>query len=49
MQYCRKCGKELEDDARFCQQCGTAVRGTYWEDVNVAADDLIGKVKELIR
>jgi hypothetical protein len=49
MQYCRKCGKELEDDARFCQQCGTAVRGTYWEDVNVAADDLLGKVKELIK
>ena len=48
MQYCRKCGKELEDDARFCQQCGTAVRGTYWEDINVAAD-LLSKVKELIR
>ena len=49
MQYCRKCGKELEDDVRFCPQCGTAVRGTYWEDINVAADDLLGKVKELIR
>lgn len=49
MQYCRKCGKELEDDARYCQQCGTAVRGTYWEDFNVAADDLLGKVKELIQ
>ena len=49
MQYCRKCGKELEDDARFCPQCGTAIRGTYWEDINVAADDLLGKVKELIR
>jgi len=49
MQYCRKCGKQLEDDARYCPQCGTAVRGTYWEDINVAADDLLGKVKELIR
>jgi hypothetical protein len=49
MQYCRKCGKELEDDARFCQQCGTSVRGTHWEDINVAADDLLGKVKEIIR
>ncbi len=49
MQYCRKCGKELEDDAKYCPQCGTAVRGTYWEDINVAADDLIGQVKELIR
>jgi hypothetical protein len=49
MIYCRKCGKELEDDARFCPQCGTAVRGTYWEDINVAADDLLRKVKELIK
>jgi RNA polymerase subunit RPABC4/transcription elongation factor Spt4 len=49
MQYCRKCGKELEDDARFCQQCGTGVRGTQWEDINVAADDLLSKVKELIK
>ena len=49
MQYCRKCGKELENDARYCHQCGTAVRGTYFEDINVAADDLLGKVKELIQ
>jgi RNA polymerase subunit RPABC4/transcription elongation factor Spt4 len=49
MQYCRKCGKELQDDARFCQQCGTAIRGTHWEDINVAADDLLSKIKELIK
>jgi RNA polymerase subunit RPABC4/transcription elongation factor Spt4 len=49
MQYCRKCGKELEDDARYCPQCGTTVRGTQWEDINVAADDLLSKVKELIK
>ena len=49
MQYCRKCGKELEDDARYCAQCGTGVRGTQWEDINVAADDLLAKVKQLIR
>lgn len=49
MQYCRKCGKELEDDARYCAQCGTGVRGTQWEDINVAADDLLGKVKQLIK
>ncbi len=49
MQYCRKCGNELEDSARFCPKCGTAVRGTYWEDINVAADDLLSKVKELIK
>lgn len=49
MQYCRKCGKELEDDARYCAQCGTGVRGTQWEDINVAADDLLARVKQLIK
>lgn len=49
MQYCRKCGKELEDDARYCPQCGTGVRGTQWEDINVAADDLLSRVKQLIK
>ena len=49
MQYCRKCGKELQDDVRYCPQCGTAIRGTYFEDINVAADDLLSKVKELIK
>ena len=49
MQYCRKCGKELEDDARYCPQCGTGIRGTQWEDINVAADDLLSRVKQLIK
>ena len=22
VQYCRKCGKELADDAEFCEGCG---------------------------
>ena len=25
--YCKKCGKEMEDDAKFCKFCGTAVEG----------------------
>jgi hypothetical protein len=25
MSYCRKCGAKLDDDARFCRVCGTAV------------------------
>jgi RNA polymerase subunit RPABC4/transcription elongation factor Spt4 len=48
MPYCRKCGKELSEDAKYCPNCGTDVKGTYWEEVNVAADDLIGRVKSLI-
>ena len=49
MQYCRRCGKELEKDARYCAQCGTGVRGTQWEDINVAAEDLLSRVKQLIK
>ena len=25
MSYCRKCGAEIPDDAKFCQNCGNAV------------------------
>lgn len=28
MPYCRNCGEKIEDDARFCQKCGTPV-GSY--------------------
>ena len=28
MQFCRKCGKELSDDAKFCSRCGTPVSAT---------------------
>jgi len=46
--YCRKCGKELSEEDKYCSQCGTETRGTHWEEVTVATDDLIGRVKELI-
>ncbi|HDJ22029.1 MAG TPA: DUF4342 domain-containing protein [Candidatus Bathyarchaeota archaeon] len=49
MGYCRKCGQELEPDAKYCHQCGAAVKDTKWEEINVAADDLLRKVKGLIR
>lgn len=26
--YCRKCGAEIADDARFCPLCGAPVNGT---------------------
>jgi uncharacterized membrane protein YvbJ len=47
--YCRKCGKELEEDARYCSQCGTPVDGSSWDEVNVAAEDLISRVKNIIK
>ncbi len=28
MKFCTKCGKELEDDAKFCPGCGTGVGGS---------------------
>jgi uncharacterized membrane protein len=46
--YCRKCGKELSEEDKYCSQCGTETKGTHWEEVTVATDDLIGRVKELI-
>ncbi|MCW3991339.1 MAG: DUF4342 domain-containing protein [Candidatus Bathyarchaeota archaeon] len=44
-----KCGKELPDDALFCPHCGARVGATAWEEFQVATDDLVGRVKELIR
>jgi hypothetical protein len=48
MVYCMECGKELSDDARFCSKCGTSVKPSEWEEFQVSADDLVGRVKELI-
>jgi len=49
MPYCRKCGKELEEGDRFCPSCGTRVEPTQWEEFQVSADDLISRVREIIR
>lgn len=31
--YCRKCGKEIRDDAVFCEFCGTKVRETTEQNI----------------
>ena len=48
MTYCMRCGKQLPDGARFCPSCGTPVDASKWEEFQVTADELVGRVKELI-
>ena len=37
--FCRKCGKEIADNSRFCPECGAEVKGfegeTVYEEVKV--------------
>ena len=49
MVYCIKCGKELSTDSNYCTSCGTKVlpEGVN-EEFEVAGEDLVEKVKELI-
>lgn len=44
-----KCGYELPENSKYCPKCGTPIEGTKWEEFQVSADDLIGRVKELIK
>lgn len=46
---CWKCGATLVENAKYCHVCGSAVRKVRREEFSVSADDLIEKVKELIR
>ena len=48
MVYCMEGRKELSEDARYCSKCGTSVRASEWEEFQVSADDLVGRVKALI-
>ena len=36
--FCKNCGKEIEEDARFCPECGTAQRKT--ESFKTQEDDV---------
>ncbi len=47
--YCSKCGTKLVENSKFCQMCGTPTDKTKSEEFTVSADDLVQKVKELIR
>jgi uncharacterized membrane protein YvbJ len=47
MVKCWKCGTELAENAKYCYNCGSAVK-TRVEEFSVSSDDLIEKVKQLI-
>ncbi len=49
MTYCMECGKELPEDAKYCSQCGAPVKVSEWEEFQTSTDDLIRRVKELVR
>ncbi|UCF59485.1 MAG: DUF4342 domain-containing protein [Candidatus Bathyarchaeota archaeon] len=49
MVHCVECGADLPEDARFCPNCGAAVKKVVKEEFSISADNLVSKVKELIR
>ena len=49
MVKCQSCGVELPETTRFCSKCGAALSKTLKEEFTVASEDLIGKIKELLR
>ena len=48
MSSCWKCGAELVEGAKYCHNCGSAVRKVRKEEFSVSADDLIEKVRQII-
>ena len=49
LESCWKCGAKLAENAKFCHVCSSAVQKVRKEEFSVSADDLIERVKELIR
>jgi hypothetical protein len=48
LSYCRECGAKLNETDKFCSDCGTAAGKIYTEEISVAVDNLVSKVKELL-
>ncbi len=44
---CWKCGAQLAENAKYCHNCGAAVK-TRVEEFSVSADNLVERVKQLI-
>lgn len=49
MSLCERCRAELPEGARFCPSCGTPVGKVVREEFSVSSEDLVKRVKELIR
>jgi uncharacterized membrane protein YvbJ len=49
MVYCSKCGVKLSEDDRFCAACGASVAKVVKEEISISSDNLIERVKELLR
>lgn len=45
---CGKCGSELPEAAKYCPVCGESTGKTAVEEFEVASDELVKKIKELI-
>ncbi len=46
---CRKCGTELQKEASYCFKCGSTVSESVTEELLVNSEDLVKKVKDLLR
>ncbi|MGB9740590.1 MAG: DUF4342 domain-containing protein [Candidatus Bathyarchaeia archaeon] len=49
MPYCPKCGTKLKDEDKFCYACGAPVAKVVREEFSVSADNLMERVKQLLR
>ena len=47
--FCAKCGNVLEDNARFCDKCGTATMSNNYNTTNVATKIVDNEVQLSIK
>lgn len=48
-EYCSKCGIRLVESAKYCYACGNPTGRAETQEYSVSADDLVQKVKQLIK
>jgi uncharacterized membrane protein YvbJ len=49
LETCDSCGTNLNENAKFCSECGAAVeKNARTEEYTVTADDVMKKVRELL-